>query len=190
MKAHWDVIAAVDFTTVEIWTSSGLTTFYLLFAMELSTRKVHLAGCTVHPNDAWMKQTARELTNHFDGFLLNTNYLIMDRDTKFCDSFRGFLSDEGVKPVRLPPRSPNLNAHLERFFRSLKSECLDRLILFGEKAMCKSVREYLAHYHTERNHQGLDNELIVPLEPQPDLDAEVKATERLGGLLRTYRRAA
>ena len=190
LKAHWDVMAAVDFTTVEIWTSSGLTTFYLLFAMELSTRKVHLAGCTVHPNDAWMKQTARELTNHFDGFLLNTNYLIMDRDTKFCDSFRGFLSDEGVKPVRLPPRSPNLNAHLERFFRSLKSECLDRLILFGEKAMCNSVREYLAHYHTERNHQGLDNELIVPLEPPPDLDAEVKATERLGGLLRTYRRAA
>ena len=81
LKAHWDVMAAVDFTTVEIWTSSGLTTFYLLFAMELSTRKVHLAGCTVHPNEAWMKQTARELTNHFDGFLLNTNYLIMDRDT-------------------------------------------------------------------------------------------------------------
>ncbi len=92
--------------------------------------------------------------------------------------------------MRLPPKSPNLNAHLERFFGSLKSECLHRLILFGEKAMCNAVREYLAHYHTERNHQGLDNKLIVPLEPPPDVDAEVKTTERLGGLLRTYRRVA
>ena len=91
--------------------------------------------------------------------------------------------------MRPPPRSPNLNAHLERFFRSLKSECLDRLILFGEKAMCNAVREYLAHYHTERNHQGLDNELIVPLERPPELETEVKTTERLGGLLRSYRRA-
>ena len=73
-------MAAVDFTTVEVWTSRGLTTFYLLFAMELNTRKVHFAGCSVHPNEAWMKQTARELTNHFDGFLLTSKYLIMDRD--------------------------------------------------------------------------------------------------------------
>ncbi len=84
-------MAAVDFTTVEVWTSSGLKTFYLLFAMELKTRKVHFAGCSVQPNEAWMRQTARELTNHFDGFLLNTNYLSMDRDTNFCESFRAFL---------------------------------------------------------------------------------------------------
>ena len=114
----------------------------------------------------------------------------MDRDTKFCESFRVFLSDEGVKPLRLPPRSPNLNAHLERFFRSLKSERLDQLILFGEKAMCNAVREYLVHYHTERNHQGLDNELIVPLSGPPNIDTEINATERLGGLLRAYHRAA
>jgi putative transposase len=105
-------MAAVDFTTVEVWASSGLTTFYLLFAMELNTRKVHFAGSSVRPNEAWMTQAARELTNHFDGFLLNTNYLIMNRDAKFCESFRAFLSDEGVKPVRPLPRSPNLNAHL------------------------------------------------------------------------------
>ena len=137
-----------------------------------------------------MKQTARELTNHFDGFMLHSKYLIMDRDAKFCESFRVYLSDQGVKPLRLPPRSPNLNAHLERNFRSLKIECLDRLILFGEKATCNAVREYLEHYHTERNHQGLDNELIVPFEAPPNVDAEIKATERLGGLLRAYRRVA
>ena len=105
LRAHWDVIAAVDFTTLEVWTSSGLRTYYLLFAMELNTRKVYFAGCSVQPNEAWMKQIARELTNHFDGFLLNSKYVIMDRDAKFCESFRLFLGDEGVKPLRLPPRS-------------------------------------------------------------------------------------
>ena len=137
-----------------------------------------------------MKQTARELTNHFDGFLLHSKYLIMDRDAKFCESFRTLLSNEAVESMPLPPRSPNMNAHLERFFRSLKSECLARLILFGEKAMRNAVKQYLAHYHAERPHQGLDNELIVPLELPPVVDANIESNERLGGLLRSYRRAA
>ncbi len=190
LKAHWDVMASIDFTTVEVWTSGGLTTFYLLFVMELRTRRVHFAGCTTNPNEAWMKTVALELTNHDDGFLNDKKYLILDRDATFSESFREFLRNEGVKPVRLPPRSPNLNAHLERFFGSLKSECLHKLILFGENATRKAVRVYLEHYHTERNHQGLGNELIVPMDRPPDLDAEIETTERLGGLLRSYRRAA
>ncbi|MDC0935384.1 integrase core domain-containing protein [Pirellulales bacterium] len=190
LKAHWDVMAAIDFTTVEVWTKSGLVTFYLLFVMELKTRRVHFAGCTTSPHEFWMKQMARELTNCEDGFLNGKRYLIMDRDAKFCESFRSFLSDEGVKPVRLPPRAPNMNAHLERFFGSLKYECLRRLILFGEKSARNAVRQYLEHYHTERCHQGLGNKLIVPLERPPDVNTEIKTTERLGGLLRSYRRAA
>ncbi len=91
---------------------------------------------------------------------------------------------------RIKQRSPNLNAHLERFFGSLKSECLHNLILFGENATRKAVRSFLDHYHTERNHQGLGNELIVPLGLPPDVDADIETTERLGGLLRSYRRAA
>ena len=137
-----------------------------------------------------MKQTARELTNHFDGFLLHSKYLITDRDAKFCESFRRYLSDQGVKPLRLPPRSPNLNAHLERFFRSLKFECLDRLILFGEKATCNAVREYLEHYHTERNHQGLDNQLLERPPPPANADAPALRRERIGGLLNYYHREA
>ena len=190
LKAHWDVMAAIDFTTAEVWTKGGLTTFYLLFAMELKTRRVNFAGCTTNPNEAWMKTIALELTNHEDGFLKDKKYLIMDRDATFGRSFRGCLRREGVKPVRLPPRSPNLNAHLERFFGTLKSECLHKLILFGEIATRKAVRAFLVHYHTERNHQGLDNELIVPMVRPPDMDAEIETTERLGGLLRSYRRAA
>ena len=110
---------------------------------------------------------ARELTNYEDGFLNGKHYLIMDRDTKFCQSFRAFLNNEGVKPVRLPPRSPNMNAHLERFFGSLKSECVNQLILFGENATRNAVRQFLIHYHTDRCHQGLGNELIVPMEHPP-----------------------
>ncbi len=190
LKAHWDVMASTDFTTVEAWTTRGLTTFYLLFVMELKTRRVNFAGCTTNPNEAWMKTVALELTNHEDGFLKDKQYLIMDRDATFSKSFRTCLRREGVKPVRLPPRSPNLNAHLERFFGSLKSECLHKLILFGETATRKAVRDFVTHYHTERNHQGLGNELIVPMERSPDIDAEIETTERLGGLLRSYRRAA
>ncbi|MDA7541596.1 integrase core domain-containing protein, partial [bacterium] len=174
----------------EVWTRHGLVTFYLLFVMELKTRRVHFAGCTTSPGEDWMKQTGRELTNHEDGFLNGKKHLIMDRDTKFCESFRSYLSNEGVNPVRLPPRSPNMNAHLERFFGSLKSECLNRLILFGEKPMRNAVSQYLEHYHAERPHQGLGNELIVPFDQPITTDGKIETTERLGGLLRSYRRAA
>ena len=121
LKAHWDVMASIDFTTVEVWTKGGLTTFYLLFVMELKTRRVNFAGYTTNPNKAWMKTITLELTNHEDGFLKQKKYLIMVRDVTFSQSFRDFLRNEGVKPVRLPPRSPNLSAHLERFFGSLKA---------------------------------------------------------------------
>jgi transposase InsO family protein len=190
LKAHWDVMAAIDFTTVEVWTKGGLTTFYLLFVMELKTRRVNFAGCTTNPNEAWMKAIARELTNHEDGFLKDKKHLIMDRDATFSPSFRSSLRNEGVKSVRFPPRSQNLNAHLERFFGSLKAECFYKLILFGETATRRAVQGLLVHYHTERNHQSLNNELIVPLEQPPDINAEIKTTEQLGGLLRSYRRAA
>jgi putative transposase len=99
LKAHWDVLAAIDFTTIEVWTKGGLVTFYLLFVMELKTRRVHFAGCTTSPNEAWMKQAARELTNFEDGFLNGKRFLIMDRDAKFCESFRDILRGEGALSV-------------------------------------------------------------------------------------------
>lgn len=106
LKAHWDVLAAIVFTTIEVWTKGGLVTFYLLFVMELKTRRVHFAGCTVQPDEPRMKQVARNLTNCEDGFLNGKRYLLMNRDTKFCESFRGLLEDEGVEPLRLPARAP------------------------------------------------------------------------------------
>ncbi len=158
--------------------------------MELKSRRVHLAGYTTTPNEAWMKQAARELANFEDGFLNGKRYLIMDRDRKFCPSFRDLLQDEDVEPVTLPPRSPNLNAHLERFFGSLKSECWDRLMFFGEKATRNAVHECLVHFHAERNHQGLKNKIIDPGAEVGATDGKVQRRERLGGLLNYYYRGA
>ena len=190
LKAHWDVLAAIDFTTVEVWTKGGLVTFYLLFVMELKTRRVHFAGCTPHPNEAWMQQIARNLTDPFDGFLLGKRYVLMDRDGKFCPAFRNLLKDEGAKPLLLPPRSPDLNAYVERFMRSLKSESLDRLIFFGAKSLRRAVVSYLRHYHAERNHQGLENKLIHPYDEVGRVVGNVECRERLGGMLRYYYRNA
>ena len=190
IRAHWDVLAAIDFTTIEVWTKGGLVTFYLLFVMELKTRRVHFAGCTTSPNESWMRQVARELTNCEDGFLNSKRYLIMDRDTKFCQVFRDILNAEGIESVRLPARSPNLNSHLERFFGSLKSECLGRMIFFGENSLRRAIRSYLEHYHGERNHQGLHNEVIDPSDEIGAVAGTIECRERLGGLLRYYHRAA
>ena len=132
-------MAAIDFTTVEVWTKGGLVTFYLLFAMELKTRRVHLAACTASLGDNFMQQIARNLTDPFDGFLNGKKSVLMDRDANFSDAFRTILKEAGAEPVRLPPKSPNLNAHLERYFRSLKSEALDRMVFFGEESLRRAV---------------------------------------------------
>jgi len=190
LKAHWDVLAAIDFTTVEVWTRGGLVTYYLLFVMELKTRRVHFAGCTPHPDERWMQQVARNLTDSIDGFLLGKRYGLMDRDGKFCPAFRCILKDDGANPLRLPPRSPNLNAYLERFMKSIKSEALNRLIFFGEKSLRRAVTTYLAYYHAERNHQGLGNLLIEPGDEVGAVAGQVECRERLGGLLRYYYRDA
>ena len=190
LKAHWDVLASIDFTTIEVWTKGGLVTFYLLFVMELRTRRVHFAGCTPNPNGSWMKQIARNLTDVEDGFLLGKRYMLIDRDTKFTEVFCEILKGEGVEAVKLPPRSPNLNSHIERFMKSIKDESLSRLIFFGENMLRNTVRQFLEHYHTERNHQSLDNKIIDPDNGVGQTTGEIICRERLGGMLRYYHRAA
>ncbi len=173
---------------IEVWTKGGLVTFYLLFVMELKTRRVHFAGCTPNPKESWIKQAARNLTDPEDGFLNGKGDLIMDRDTKFCEAFREILKDEDVKALRLPPRSPDLNANLERHFRSLKDECLSRMIFFGEKSLRRAVTSFLVHFHTERNHQGLGNQIIEPSDEVGTVAGKIECRERLGGILKYYYR--
>ena len=190
LQAHWDVLAAIDFTTIEMWTRGGLVTVYLLFVIESSSRRVHLAGCTSSPNEAWMKQVGRNLTDPFDGFLHGKRYLLMDRDIKYSDAFRSMLDAAGVNCLRLPARSPNLSPHIERFMRSIKEECLERMIFFGEASLRNAIREFLEHYHRERNHQGLGNQLIDAGEEINRMDGGVRCRQKLGGMLRYYYRDA
>src|SRR5215471_9142266 len=190
LKLHWDVLAATDFFTVEVATWHGLVTYYVLVVMELSTRRVEIAGITPHPTAAYMQQCARQLTEHFDGFLLGKRYLIHDRDSKFTEAFDAMLQDSGVEPVVLPPHSPNLNAQCERFVRSIKEEALGRMIFIGEASLRYAIRSYLSHYHAERNHQGLDNQLITPEPEVGRASGPVKRRKRLGGMLSYYYREA
>ena len=190
LQAHWEVLAAADFFTVEVWTRSGLVRVVVLFVIELSTRRVEIAGITTQPDQAWMTQIARNLTDGVDGFLVGKKYLIHDRDPLFTQEFRETLGVAGVGVVRLPVRSPNLNAYAERFVRSIKESCLDRMILFGERSLRRATREFLAHYHRERNHQGLDNQLIFPDKLAAKSSAPIECRQRLGGMLKYYHRQA
>jgi len=190
-KAHWDVLESIDSATIEVWTKGGLATNYLLFVMEVATRRVHFAGCTPNPDEPWMKQIARNLTECEAGFLNAKRFLTKDRDSKHSEVFRRILEDEGNDCVRLPPRSPNLNSHLERFMRSLKEEALERMIFVGEKLLRTAVGQFLKHYHGERNHQGLDSKIIDPGDEVGRIEGEFLCYERLGGMLRyNHRRAA
>ena len=130
------------------------------------------------------------MTDAFDGFLMDVRYLILDRDRIYTEAFRELLKNAGVKSVRLPPRSPNLNAYAERFVRTIKETCLDRMIFFGEDSLRSAINEFVAYYHHERNHQGLGNRLIAPREEIGPTDGSVACRERLGGLLRYYHRDA
>ena len=137
-----------------------------------------------------MEQLARNLTDAVDGLLLGKRFLIHDRDPIFTEAFDEILRSVGITPVKLPPRSPNLNAFAERWVRSIKSECLERMIFFSEASLRRAIEAYVDHYHAERNHQGLGNRLIAPLPFPPRGNGLVLCRNRLGGLLRFYTREA
>src|SRR5579871_115765 len=183
LTRHWDLIVAADFFTVEVWTRRGLQRFMVLFFIELSTRKVEIAGVATVANGLWMNQIGRNLTDTVNGIFHGKRYLIHDRDPLFTAEFLATLADVGVKSVKLPARSPNLNAYAERFVRSIKESCLQRMILFGESSLRKGIHEFVAHYHGERNHQGLGNRLIMPDECHAGHHGAIRRHERLGGML-------
>ena len=188
---HMEVLVATDFFTAEVWTLGGLVTYYVLFFLHLGSRKIHVAGVTPHPNAAWMVQVARNVTMEAWGCLSPGQYLIHDRDGKYCPAFQQLIDAAGVTRVPLPPRSPNLNAYAERRVRSIKEECLARLILFGEASLHHVLTQYVAHYHQERNHQGKGNVMLFPTErPKKGNNGTIQCHERLGGLLKYYDREA
>ena len=192
IRAHMAVLAATDFFTVEVLTLTGLMTYYVLFFIHWESRRICLAGITRHPDQEWMEQMARNVTMEDSGFLIHRKYLLHDHDSKYCSSFRQVIEAVSVKTLALPPRSPNLNAYAERWVRSVREECLAKLIFLGEGSLRRALRHYEAHYHEERNHQGKNNVLLFPLPTQAARGEQekVRCRERLGGLLKYYEREA
>ena len=192
IRAHLAVLVGTDFFTVEVLTLRGLVTYYVLFFIHLESRRVCLAGVTRYPDEAWMTQMARNVTLEEWGFLTNRRYLLHDRDSKFGSSFRQLMASGGVQSLALPARSPNLNSYAERWVRSIKEECLSRLILLGEGSLRRALQHYVPHYHEERNHQGKENQLLFPSQAAQESKPAgvVQCQERLGGLLKYYHREA
>jgi len=140
-----------------------------------------------------MEQMARNATKEGTGFLTKHRYLLHDRDSKYCVSFRQLIEAEKVKVVVLPPNSPNLNAFAERWVKSVKEECLSKLILFGERSLKRALHRYEMHYQQERNHQGKDNLLLLSLPTRTGRSrkhGKLRCRQRLGGLLKYYEHEA
>jgi transposase InsO family protein len=190
IRTHLELLAGTDFFTAEVLTLRGLVTYYVLFFIHLESRRVDIAGLTVHPNEAWMKQIARNATMEDCGVLRDCPYLLHDRDTKFTRSFRAIIASGRIEPLALPARSPYLNAYAERWVRSVKEECLSKVILFGERSLRRALSNYVDHFHAERNHQGKGNVLLFPRATDRQREGPVRCRERLGGLLRYYHREA
>jgi putative transposase len=189
LRAHWPALVAADFFTTEVWTVRGLVTYYTVFVIELHSRRVHIVGSTPHPDEAFVVEAMRHLTDHVDGVLRQHRVLICDRDSKWSPAVLQFLETAGVRVIQTPFRAPNCNAHAERFVRSIRDECLNRVIPLGERHFRRTLTEYVTHYHEERNHQGIGNELMIQPERQR-LNGPVRRRERMGGLLNYYYRAA
>lgn len=197
-RRHWSdflerncqAIVATDFFTVETLTPRGLVTLYCLFFIQHDTRRVCLGGITRYPNEAWMAQVARNLTMAGETFFNGRKFLFMDRDTKFCEGFRGIFQGAGIRCLRLPRESPNLNAYAERWIRSVRQECLNELpFISGEAGLTKVLSQYLEHFHHERAHQGIGNKIPFPEHPMPAETkpvSELQSKSRLGGLLNYY----
>ena len=166
----------------------GLVRHFTLFVVDIATRRIHIAGTTTNPTSAWMEQIARNVTDCETGFLNEKRFLIIDRDAIFSPKFKSILGDSGVEILLTAYQVPNMNAYAERLVRSIKSECLDQMILLGRESLVRAIAEYAEHYHDERSHQGIGNRLICGAEARSMGCVEV--TQRLGGLLNYYYRQA
>lgn len=188
IRRHRETLWACDFFTQNVWTVRGLVPVYVLLFIHIGTRKVHITGMTANPDDAWVRQQARNFAIHLgDAWTPPAEYLILDNDSKFTAGFEAVLESEGIEPVRTCVRAPNMNSHCERAIGSIKRESLDHFVVFGEAHLRHILAEYIRHYETDRPHQGLGN---VPLPVANGEQTRCGAVSgRRGRLPRATRRA-
>ena len=187
MQAHWPALVAADFFTTEVWTARGLVTYYTAFVIELQSRRVQILGSTPYPDEPFVIQCLRPVSSESHALLQAGRIMVCDRDPKWSRAVEQWLSTAGVHVVRTPP--PNCNAHAERFVRSVKEECLRRVVPLGEWHLRRTLREFITHYQRERNHQGLSNELIDGPAAE-ERSGAVRRRRRVGGILSYYYRLA
>ena len=192
LKTHWDSLYGCDFFCVEALGLGGTVRYMVFFVIALKTRAVEIAGIATNPDGRWMQQMARNLTDSVDGFLGNAAYLIHDRDPLFTAAFETILEERGVRCVKIPAQSPNCNPHAERFVKTIKFECLNQFVIFGERHLRYLIKEFVEHYHTERFHQGIGGQLIRNVGSTNDngTNGKVACHSRLGGILNFYYREA
>jgi putative transposase len=190
IKSHMGVAWAADFFTEEVWTMGGLVTFYTLFLIHLKTRRVHIAGCTPHPDSAWVKQQARNFSMLLDDIDEKCRYVIHDRDNSFA-GFDFILKAEGIKIVKTPPKAPMCNAYAERFVREAR-ETLNKIIPLGQWHFRHTLQFIEQHHNKERPHQGIDNHIPLGYEylAAPADTSQVGCKSSLGGLLNHYYKKA
>jgi hypothetical protein len=186
ISSHKNVLAATDFFTVEVLTEQSLQRYMVLFFIDIGTREVQIAGVDQYPNGEWMAQMARNQTDAFDGFLLGKKYLIHDRDSLYTEQFSQIMKSSGITSKRLPPFMPVMNSFAESFVKTIKTECLNKLIITSKIQLRYVLKNYIFYYNHCRTHSGLGGKMIDPL-PQ-DKDGEIVEFNHLGGLLRSYRR--
>jgi putative transposase len=186
MNAHRDVILSADFASIELVKPDGLVRTHVLFFEDISTREVRLGGICLEPDAEWLEGLTTELCNNKDSFLHGKKFMIHDRGSVFTGKFHKILKSAGIRGKRLPPRSPDLNGHIESFIKTFKKECINKLILTSEAQLRYCVDEFLIWYNRERPHSGLNGKMINPW--LQDADGEIVEFSRLGGLLKSYRR--
>jgi len=189
IRRHLAVITVADFFTVEVWTMRGLVRFHVFFVMNLATRKVEIPYIGCQPDGVVMANAARNLTDSQSGALRNQRFFICDHDSLFTEEFREILGKAKIEVIRTRIGCPEQNGYAESFVSGIKRECLDHFIFFGEKSLRIAIKEYLEHFHHERNHQGLDNTIPFPTPPRKRSQSRlIVKSERLGGLLNYYQR--
>ena len=188
LQTHWPALVAADFFTAEVWTARGLVTYDVAFLLEGQSRRIQVIGCTRYPTEAFVIQCLRHATGEA-GLLSDGRLLLCDRDQKWSSRVEQWLGTAGVRMVRTPPSAPNCNAYAERFVRSVKEECLNRIVPLGERHLRRTLQEFATHYHRERNHQGRGNELIEG-RPEQRAIGVVRRRQRVGGILSYYYRSA